>query len=320
LGALAGAVAAGSGLPGRLFSAVAAPERAGKSRIVIARDPAAWREGEGIDAEAIKRMLSDSMVRFTGKNTAADAWKSLFKPTDVVGIKVNCLFGHNVSTRPEVAFAVVSGLRSAGVPDHNIIIWDREDRHLSHGGYQINRDGEGVRCYGTNGNYETKEVTVAGKAQRISRILTEQITALVSVPILKHHGISGITCAMKNHYGTCDNPGALHGNHGDPFLADLNAVPAIRDKTRLIVCDAIQPVPNNGPGNGKDRWTYCGLLVGTDPVAIDWQGWQIIDERRQEVGIPTLAEGGPRPAWIHTAAERGLGTDDPEQMDVIRIG
>jgi uncharacterized protein (DUF362 family) len=320
LGALAGAVAAGSGWPGRLLSAAAAPEPRGKSRLVIACDPAVWRKGAGIDSEVVKRMLSDSMVRFTGKKTAADAWKSLFKATDVVGIKVNCLFGAGVSTRPEVAFAVASGLRSAGVPDRNIIIWDREDGHLAHGGYQINRDGDGVRCYGTNGNYDTKEVTVSGKAERISRILTEQVTALVSVPILKHHGISGITCAMKNHFGTCDNPGALHGNHGDPFLADLNALPIIKEKTRLIVCDAVQPVPDKGPGNGKDRWAYCGLLVGTDPVAMDWQGWQIIDERRQEVGMATLAEGGPRPTWIHTAAERGIGTDDPAQMDVIRIG
>lgn len=320
LGALAGAVAAGSGLPGRVLSAWAAPERRPKSRIVIAHDTAAWVKGKGVDSTVVKRMLSESMTRLTGKRTSAAAWKSLFRPNDVVGVKINCLFGLNVSTRPEMTFAVVGGLKSAGVPERNIIIWDREDGHLAHAGYQVNRDGAGVRCYGTNGNYDTEEIHLDSFQGRISRILTDKITALVNVPILKHHGISGITCAMKNHYGTCQNPEALHGNHADPYLADLNAVPAIREKTRLIVCDAILPVPDKGPGNGRDRWPYCGLLVGTDPVAVDWQGWQIIDARRKEVGRSTLADGGPRPNWIHTAARRGLGTDDPEQMDVIRIG
>ena len=67
--------------------------------------------------------------------TPVAAMRRLFRPTDVVGIKVNCLGGRGVSTRPEVALQLAALLQAAGVPADRIYIWDRTDRELREAGF-----------------------------------------------------------------------------------------------------------------------------------------------------------------------------------------
>jgi hypothetical protein len=112
-----------------------------------------------------------------------------------------------------------------------------------------------------------------------------------------------------------------HNNHCDPFIADLNMIPAIRSKTRLIIMDALRPLADGGPiFRPNAMWKYNGLLVSQDPVAVDTMEWKIIDERRTEIGLPTVAQAGREPISIATAAARGLGVNDFDKMDIIRIG
>ena len=51
---------------------------------------------------------------------------------------------------------------------------------------------------------------VAGETPRLSRILTELTDVTINGPVLKTHGVSGITAAMKNIYGVIHNPGDYH--------------------------------------------------------------------------------------------------------------
>ena len=153
----------------------------------------------------------------------------------------------------------------------------------------------------------------------MSKILTQKITALINIPFLKDHGVAGVTCAMKNHYGSIRNPGDYHGNNCDPFIAEVNSIPAIKNKTRLIICDALKPLANGGPNfNSEFVWEHRSIHIGADPVAFDFLGWQVIDARRQEIGLPTLADAGRPPKWLATAASMGLGTNDPARMEIIR--
>lgn len=270
------------------------------------------------DQQVLNIMLGQGLRAFMGSLSEAAAWKKLFKPEDVVGIKVNCLFGKGASTHPEVVASVIAGLRLAGVKEENIIVWDRNDREMIRSGYVIKRNG-GVRCHGTEQDYEAEPTKVGSFSGRMSKILTERITALVNVPILKDHGICGVTLAMKNHYGSHHNPGEHHKNGCDPFLAELNSIPAIRNKTRLIVCDAVKPLANGGPGFKPDfLWPYKSLMIGVDPVAVDYQGWQVIEAQRKEIELPPLAETGRPTKFITTAAGMGLGTNDPDKIEVIR--
>jgi len=303
-------------------ASAAAKTLAGKrSRVVIVRSSALGpfegrpQPDQGLLAEMLGRGLS----ALTGEKSVMKAWSKVLKPNDRVGIKVNGLGGPRCSTRPELANAVAAGAQAAGVAADDIIIWDRSDRDLVSVGFAVNR-GAGVKCYGTEGDY-TDEMEHRSFRGRISRILADRTTALINVPILKDHDNSGVTAALKNHYGTCNNPGAHHGNHCDPYLADLNDLPLIRDKTRLVVCDAIQAVCEGGPGfaSPKYLWDYHGLMLSFDPVAVDFIGWQLIDGRRREIGLPSLAEAGREPKWIATAAALGLGAASKDHIEVVEI-
>lgn len=213
-------------------------------QVIIVRNPAIQSPEGIVNKPILSQMLDQGMMKFAGKKTGSDAWKFYFKSTDVVGIKVNCIAGRNLSTRPEMVDAIVAGLKSAGVKEDNIIIWDRTTHELRGVGFAVNKDGAGVKCYGTDGYYDEKPTQQGSVNSKLSKILSERITALINVPILKDHGSCGITLAMKNHYGSIHNPGDLHPNNCDPYCADLNAIPAIRTKTKLIIADVIRPLAN----------------------------------------------------------------------------
>jgi uncharacterized protein (DUF362 family) len=272
------------------------------------------------DQGLLSDMLGRGMKALTGQPSVAKAWAKAFKPQDLVSIKVNCLGGPRCSSRPELANAIAASVQMAGVAADNIIIWDRRDRELQEVGFTLNRDRAGVKCYGTDGDY-TDEIEHRSFRGRISRILADRTTALINLPILKDHDNAGVTNALKNHYGTCNNPGAHHANHCDPYLADLNHLPLIRDKTRLIVCDAIQAVCHGGPGFASPDylWDEKAIILGFDPVAVDFIGWGLIERRRREIGVPSLADSGREPTYIRTAETLGLGVARQDRIELIEI-
>ena len=99
---------------------------------------------------AVGRAFEAGMKELTGEKTAAAAWSSLFSPDDVVGIKINCLGAPRVSSSVESVNAVVAGLKSVGVRENNIIVWDRMDREFARTGLAINKGTTGVRVMGTS--------------------------------------------------------------------------------------------------------------------------------------------------------------------------
>ena len=125
---------------------------------------------------------------------------------------------------------------------------------------------------------------------------------------------------MKNFYGAIHNPNKYHDNNCDPYIADLNSHPYIKDKLRLIICDSIIGLYNGGPGY-KARWTwnYNAILLSQDPVALDSMGRKIIEEKRKEMGLKGLKEAGREPRYISTAARLGLGIDDLEKVEIVEF-
>lgn len=320
---LAALAAGGASLSSLLNAdrAEAAGEKAasGSSRVALVRNKKLFQSDSAPDADQVAWMLTAGMGSLFDVEDPSDAWRGLFKPDDVVGIKVNCIAGPELSSHPNVVAAIVAELKRIGIAEERIIIWDRKDGELTRAGYTINKDGPGVRCYGTKrgAGYEKKATKKGRFSGRLSKILTQHITALINVPILKDHAAAGVTASMKNHYGSFSNPRQHHGNGCDPFIADLNSIDEIKDKTRLIVCDATRALCNGGPGyHPAFTWRYSGMLVATDPVALDTVGARIIDERRDEIGLPSLADAGRPPRFLASAAERGLGNTGTRRIDL----
>jgi len=277
-----------------------------------------------IDQHVLNKMVNEGVRSFVGAPTPETAWRSLFKPNDVVGIKVNSFGGRPVAVRPETVAAVIAGLRIAGVKEENIIVWDRANHELAAAGFRLNIDGPGVKVKGTQPDgYEDEPFEIDSFKGRFSKILTREITALINLPCVKHSGGPKITCAMKNHYGSIDNPGDHHAPNGNcnPHLADLYRAPVIQEKTRLIIVDALTPLCDRGPGKPAEvdvlQWKAKTIMVGLDPVAIDHLGLLMIDEQRKKLGIPTQYNDAS-PKYLYTAIEKGVGTKDPDKLRVIR--
>ncbi len=297
-----------------------------KSIVVIARDDNVASAVGQVRQAKIQYLIDAAVSRTAGTDSAAAAWKQLFQPYDTVGIKVNCLrsAGKHLSSHPELVACIVNGLVSAGVPKEQIIIWERYNSELKHAGYDINRNGKGVRCYGTDTEgvgYSSEWLKQGSVTSRVSKILSTHCTAIINVPVLKDHNIAGVTLSMKNFFGAINNPNKYHDNI-DASVADLSAAPLIKEKTRLIICDALKAICNYGPGYHPNyTWDYNGLLVSRDPVAIDYVGTTIIEQKRAEYSLPSLAEAGRHPNYISIAADatHQLGTNNPEQIELVHI-
>ena len=127
---------------GAASSAFATPivELASASSSAEAKVVAATR-ASAVDAQGrpnrteVAELLSESIIAVTGKADAASAWRSLFGPRDIIGIKVNCLAGPGLSSHPELVAPIVSGLESAGIPHKRIVVWDRMSRELTAAGF-----------------------------------------------------------------------------------------------------------------------------------------------------------------------------------------
>ena len=269
----------------------------GRARVVIARDEALATGEPGEQGALLLKVLNAAMQKLTGAADAASAWRTVFKPADRVGIKVNTL---GLSTQPAVVDAIIAGLRLADVPAANIIVWDRFDTELGRAGFTISKSGTGVRCRGTDaegyGSGYRPEIEQSGAVgSAFSRIAADEVDALISVPVLKDHNLAGVSLGMKNFYDAIHNPNKYHEHNCDPYIVDVVAHRYIRPKWRLTSAMACAPMPRRAGHHRGYMWPFGGLIVGTDFVAADAVATSIIEEQRKQRGLKTLAEeGGPR--------------------------
>ncbi|HDQ00090.1 MAG TPA: DUF362 domain-containing protein [bacterium] len=297
--------------------------QANRSTVVEAVSPSI-RDGNGkLIGDQVHRLLNNAMENLLQTTNAAHAWKKLFGKDDVVGIKINCLAGRGMSTHQELVEAIVEGLKSADLPERNIIIWDRSNRDLHKAGYQIKTGRNQLRCLGNDYSGYTREIYEFGAVgSSLSRILVDQCSAIINVPIVKDHGIVGITNALKNYFGAIHNPNKYHDNCGDPFIADVYMLPHIRKKNRLIISDLLTAQYEGGPPFMPQwSWDHNGILVGFDPVAMDTLAWTKIEQKRREHNLPTLKAAGREPTYIATAADEHhqLGTNNLKQIKLVKI-
>jgi len=263
-----------------------------------------------------------AMSRLTGNTERAEAWGSLFSPDDVVAIKVNCLAAPRLATHPQVVDALIAGLRAAGVRDENIIIYDRLGRELERGGFAVNT-GRGVRCFGSDAvGYDPQPTEAGSVGSCLSRIVSEFCTAIINVPLVKDHDLAGVSIALKNHFGSINNPNKQHDNGCCPQAADVNLFHAIRAKQRLVIADALTITYDGGPAyKPKTSSHYRSILASTDPVAVDAVGLDIIEGLRRHAALPSLAEEGRAPKYIAVAADahHRLGVADLSRIRRVDV-
>jgi uncharacterized protein (DUF362 family) len=294
-----------------------------KSKVVIARDPLVRGAGSSLDSGRLLKMLDRALQALYATDSPLDAWKKVAQPGEVVGLKVNGLAGRGISTNVLLVEVICQRLQEVGLPQKNIIIWDRLNADLESAGFRIATRQDRVRCIGNDTlGYEEELATYGSVGSLLSKTLTQVCDAVINLPVLKDHGIAGVTMALKNLFGAIHNPNKYHVNAGDPYVADVNMLPPIRQKVRLNICDALTAQYEGGPSYMPQwTWPYSGLLVSLDPVALDYVGWQILEQKRAEKGMKSLGALGRAPNYIATAADaqHRLGTNDPRRIERVEV-
>jgi uncharacterized protein (DUF362 family) len=305
-------------LPGRAIAEKTARPGRAYGKVFQLRSPGLLGNAGDVDSDRAFSLLDRALRGLTGASTSQAAWRSLFRPDDVVGIKLNCLGGKPLSSHPGLVMALVRGLSLAGIPSKHVIVWDRSDWDLESAGFSIRTSGGPYLCYGTNRPGYEDEPRILGSIGSCFSNILNQVSALINVPVLKDHDLAGVSIGMKNFYGAIHNPNKYHDSQCNPYIADLNRHPLIDGKLRLIVCDAALVVFHGGPSFSR-RWSWKmdGILAATDPVALDRVGMEIIEKERIRAGLPSLKESGREPRWIDTASTAGLGEGRLSQIQVF---
>jgi uncharacterized protein (DUF362 family) len=272
-------------------------------------------EGGRVDESEAAAAVGAVLKAATGAENEIAAVRALFSPSDVVGVKLNCLGGRRLSPRPQVVFALVDRLVAGGVARRNIILFERSDRELDRAGFGISRDGDGPRCFGTEKDWDRRPSVSGSIGSCYARVVSETCTALVGFGVVKDHDLAGVSASLKNWYGVIHNPNKYHDNQCDPYVADVVRHPLIRDKLRLTVLDGVTAQCHGGPAyRASEAFALGRVAASVDPVAADLWAWRVIDRERVRRGMPTLEAAGRPPRFIATAAGYGLGEGDPSQL------
>ncbi|MBZ5681047.1 MAG: DUF362 domain-containing protein [Acidobacteriia bacterium] len=145
-------------------------------------------------------------------------------------------------------------------------------------------------------------------------------TALIALPALKAHWLTGIGTVLKNYITLSGNPSGYHGAN-NANLGEIWNMPHVKGKTKLVVVDALRPLCDKGPQpDPRYLWDYKGLIAGGDPVAVEAVCLKVILQKRQALrGEPWPLS--PPPLCVEMADRKyGLGTSRMEQIQLDRIG
>jgi uncharacterized protein (DUF362 family) len=301
-----------------------------------------------VSQPAVRAMLDRGMKALTGDSISRDAWARFFVPGDVVALKVNPSGVPGTVTSIPLLREVIDALQSVGVPFKNMIVYDRNSNQLEVNGYHT-LVPPGVRVVGLDQRWSVKgearsgydpnafvEMDCFGERETrsyLASIVSTEATKIVNLPCLKEHNASGVTGCLKNlAYGSFNNVDRTHTNpktYTDPVISVMCTAAPLRYKSVLHIMDGIRAVYHGGPfaWNPEFQWEAKTLLIGTDPVAVDRIELEIVDQKRKELGVPSLWDRDPKylgnnsemqktafknpfyrePGHIKTASELGLG-------------
>lgn len=296
------------------------PAEAKATKVVLIRDAAATDDRGGADEDVVGAMLDEAMLALTGQEELIEAWRQFLREDDFLGIKANVMM---TPTHFPVVRRIVESAREVGVAEDRVLAWDR-----GQGGSSLAQIQNLLERPRWEVPEEEKPFQVPFDDRDISTAVTQKATVLVNVPGLKTHWLSGMGCAIKNWAGAVTNINVADRNTKFAFHSDscaqtgmLNAIPEIRQKEKLIVVDALRPLFHGGPQvDPKYLWNYRGLLVGTDPVAVDAVCLQILQAKRnQHKGKPWPVQP-PAKHVLVAESEYGLGTADLDKVEVVKLG
>ena len=231
--------------------------------------------------EILQSMLDEAVKTLLGTDSPLEAWRKLIKSSDVVGVKSNH-WGKLPTPKP-LEEAIKRRLLDVGVPEKNLDIADR-----------------GV----------------------MTNPIFLKSTALVNVRPLRTHHWSGVGTCLKNYIQFVSDRPSYHPE-ACAALGSIWHLPAVEGKTRLNILSVLTPQFYGRGANFFDTryvWPYRGLIVGTDPVAVDTVGARLLQVKRTAFFGEDRALDAP-PSHIMVADKKyHLGVSDLNRIQLVKLG
>jgi hypothetical protein len=306
---LCGAVAGAAALCAwPAWAATASKSR--RSRVALLENPRVL-PSDRIRPNILRDMLADGLCIAMRQPSPKAAWRSILKMDDRILIKCNRADARRLDITAEMTLVLIESLLGAGFEPEQITLLESPVPRESWGEDLVRPEWgwtEGSYDFGSGSEHLVRAV--------------EEATAIINVPFLKAHRIAAMTGCLKNlSHGLIRRPALYHANQCCPYIPDIVAMPAIRQKLRLHVMNALRIIYDTRPDTASDPTAIAGaLVVGTDPVATDTVGQMVLDAMRREKGLEPIT---PEPGLVlqhRLAAERGLGINSLEHIEVVRPG
>jgi uncharacterized protein (DUF362 family) len=326
-------------------------------RVIAVNHPGSAVAGRH-QAEPVREMVARGMKELTGATDATEAWRYFFESGDVVGIKVNPVGQPYLISSPLVMRAIIAGLESAGVKRSDIFAYDRYHSEFLSGGFDkwlpdgvrwetaTTRvvDGLQLDMDGYDRDVYMEMALLAAKADPANphhrrsyaaKFITKKVNKVVTLGVVKHHQSAGATIALKNiSHGFVNNVARSHvtssNNACGMFIPTVVDMAVFRQKIVLHLIDGVMAAYHGGPGRkvGKYLWEHKTMYFATDPVAVDTVGLSVIDIKRGQMGMETIADAKPdqdslfvrmQPEFIEISGLLGLGIGDESKIELRKI-
>ncbi len=321
-------------------------------QVAVVRNTRSVKDNAIVEQE-VYDMIARSMLELTGEKKLKKAWRKFVSPGERIGLKVNPVAGKSLSTSHEVVRAVIAQLEESGINRSQLTIWDRREFELTDVGFtaenypgirivgteQMDKDGlyygKDGKLYGEHmidrdwyywadveGEYDEYTMPYmvnGGKYSYFTKIVTQDLDKIINIPILKNAGMT-VTLALKNlAFGSVSNTGRLHAKLWNETCAQVCAFAPLRDKVVLTIADGIRGCFNGGPGaNPQFFCDYHTIITGTDPVAVDRIGYDIVLAKRIAEGLQK--EGTPQALEFMLQAEKlSLGVADRSRIELKEV-
>jgi hypothetical protein len=229
----------------------------------------------------LESMLDEAVKTLLGTSEPMEAWKKLIKSSDVVGVKSN--EWPKLPTPKPLEAAIKRRLLDVGVVEEKMSIADK-----------------GV----------------------LENPIFQKATALVNVRPLRTHYWAGIGSCLKNFIQYVPNRSSYHPE-ACAALGSIWKLPMVEGKTRLNIQCALTPQFYGRGANFFDTryvWPYKGLIVGTDPVAVDTVAAHLLQVKRTAFFGEDRALDVPPSHIIVADKKYNLGVSDLSRIQLVKLG
>jgi len=262
--------------PGKLFA-----KGTDKSEVILIRDKEVLKNDGNPDKRILSDMMDKAVTTLTGINNSSDAWKSIIKPDDIVGIKSN-EWGH-LPTPKALEEILKERVSDAGIKDQNISVRDRG----------VLKD------------------PVFQKSTALINVRPLRTHNWSGVGTLLKNYIVFTDKPWTYHPDTCADLAKLWKLPEVAGKTRLNI---------LVMLTPLFHGTGPHHFNKEYIWKYNGLLVGFDPVAVDSIGVRILENKRKEYFSEERPLNPPAKHILLADTRHKLGNANPEKINLVSIG